>query len=286
MPDQLAERAVTEGEFKANDGVVIRYVETGAGKPIVLVHGWSHSGKLFAEQLKGLADRYRVLAIDLRGHGTSGKAKHGMRLSRLAKDLHEFFVALDLRDVTVLGHGMGAAILWCYWDTFGSDRIAKMIFVDMSPFATANPIMNDEEKKLAGTTFDLKNLYSEVNAVAGINGGAVAEALTKAMVSRQTPRETIRNIVTQDLKTPRDLAAALLYNWATHDWRDTIPRIDVPVLAIGAKGSPVPYESQVWISRQIPGAQSVIFDADEGGSHFMFLENPEKFNAAVAQFVG
>ncbi len=286
MPDQLAERAVTEGEFKANDGVVIRYVETGAGKPIVLVHGWSHSGKLFAEQLKGLADRYRVLAIDLRGHGTSGKAKHGMRLSRLAKDLHEFFVALDLRDVTVLGHGMGAAILWCYWDTFGSDRIAKMIFVDMSPFATANPIMNDEEQKLAGTTFDLKNLYSEVNAVAGINGGAVAEALTKAMVSRQTSRETIRNIVTQDLKTPRDLAAALLYNWATHDWRDTIPRIDVPVLAIGAKGSPVPYESQVWISRQIPGAQSVIFDADEGGSHFMFLENPEKFNAAVAQFVG
>lgn len=286
MPEQVVESAIIEGEFKANDGVVLRYVEAGQGAPLVLVHGWSHSGKLFAEQLKGLSGRYRVIAIDLRGHGTSGKAKHGMRLSRLAKDLHEFFVALDLHDVTVLGHGMGAAVLWNYWDMFGRDRIAKMIFVDMSPFATANPIMSDEERKLAGTTFDLKNLYSEVNAMAGINGGAVSEALTKSMVSRQTPRETIRAIVTQDLKTPRDLAAALLYNWATHDWRDTIPRIDVPVLAIGAKGSPVPYESQLWISEQIPGAQAVIFEANEGGSHFMFIENPVKFNDAVAAFAG
>lgn len=286
MIDERAEPKPREGSFKTNDGVELRYVEAGSGKPLILIHGWSHSAKLFGAQFAGLADRYRIIAIDLRGHGYSDKPAHGMRLSRLAMDLHEFFIALDVREANVLGHGMGAAVVWCYWDTFGPNRIAKVIFVDQSPFAMANPLMSDEEMKLAGSNFDFKNLYSEVNGLAGINGGAVTEALIKGMTTKETPREIVALIVAQDFRLPRPYAAKLLYNWATHDWRDTIPRIAVPALAIGAKGSPVPYESQLWIRDQIKGARAEIFELHEGGSHFMFMENPRKFNDVVASFVG
>ena len=275
-----------EGSFETNDGHTLRYVEAGSGPPLVLVHGWSHSAKLFEAQLAGLSDRYRVIAIDQRGHGFSDKPNHGMRLSRLAKDLHEFLNALNVREANILGHGMGAAVLWSYWDLFAADRLAKLIFVDQSPFATANPTMTEHERKLAGSNFDFKDLYSEVNCIAGVNGGAVTCALIRGMTTKETPRAIADLIMLQDLRMPRPQAAKLLYNWATHDWRDTIPRVTLPALVIGAKGSPVPFESQLWIRDQIQGAQAEIFELHEGGSHFMFMENPAKFNDLVARFIG
>jgi pimeloyl-ACP methyl ester carboxylesterase len=48
----------------------------------------------------------------------------------------------------------------------------------------------------------------------------------------------------------------------------------------------VPWQSQEWVAEQIPGARLEIFEEEEGGNHFMFIEGYEKFNAIVADFVG
>ena len=48
----------------------------------------------------------------------------------------------------------------------------------------------------------------------------------------------------------------------------------------------MPWKSQVWIHENIAGSELVLFEADEGGKHFMFIENPEKFNKVVAEFIG
>ena len=85
---------------------------------------------------------------------------------------------------------------------------------------------------------------------------------------------------------PRPYAARLLYDHATNDWRDVIPRIDIPTLVVGGKASLVGWRSQVWIGDQIPGSRVVIFEENEGGNHFMFMENPEKFNGIVKEFMG
>ena len=283
---ETADDILRQDSFTTNDGVELRYVSAGTGKPIVFVHGWSHSAKVFIAQLTALRDRYRVFALDQRGHGYSDKPAHGMRVSRLAVDLHEFLTHVDVHDAILVGHGMGAAVLWCYWDMFGAERIGKLVCVDQSPLATANPNMTEDEMKLAGSNFDLRNLYSEMNGLSGINGGAVTEALIRGMVSRRAPRDLVTFIVSENFRLPRKQAAQLLYDWATCDWRDTIPRITVPTLCIGAKASPVPCESQTWIREHIPGAELLLFEEAEGGSHFMFMENPQKFNDAVAAFVG
>ena len=54
---------------------------------------------------------------------------------------------------------------------------------------------------------------------------------------------------------------------------------------IGGKASLVPWKSQLWVASQIKGAKVEIFDEAEGGSHFMFMENPDKFNRLVEDFV-
>ena len=65
-----------------------------------------------------------------------------------------------------------------------------------------------------------------------------------------------------------------------------LPRIALPTLFIGAKSSQVPHTCAAWEAAQVPGAQLSIFSESELGSHFMFVENPAKFNAVLAGFIG
>lgn len=79
-------------------------------------------------------------------------------------------------------------------------------------------------------------------------------------------------------------AAALLQNHASMDWRDVLPRLDVPTLVVAAEASVFPAEGVRKVGERIPGAKVVTFGKEEGGSHFMFWENPEKFNRLVEEF--
>lgn len=92
-------------------------------------------------------------------------------------------------------------------------------------------------------------------------------------------------MIRQNLKMPRQYAAALLFDHATNDWRGMLKDINIPTLVVGGKTSLVGWKSQQWVARQIPGAQVVIFEENEGGNHFMFMENPQKFNSLVRNFV-
>ena len=128
-----------------NDGVRLALTEAGSGRPLVLVPGWSQTARQFAAQIDGLSDRYRVIAVDMRGHGQSAKPAHGYKIQRLARDLHDVLVALDLEDAAVAGHSMGSSVLWCYWDLFGADRIGTAVFIDQMPAITALPSWSAEE---------------------------------------------------------------------------------------------------------------------------------------------
>ena len=106
------------------------------------------------------------------------------------------------------------------------------------------------------------------------------------MFTKQYSRDEVNWTIQQNLKFPRPYAAALLFNHATLDWRDQIPRINIPTLIFGAKTSLVGWKSQEWIGSQIKGSKVVIFEENEGGNHFMFMENPTKLNALVREFLG
>jgi non-heme chloroperoxidase len=69
------------------------------------------------------------------------------------------------------------------------------------------------------------------------------------------------------------------------DYRDVLPRIRRPTLCITGAASPLGAEAMPWIASQIPHARLSVIGAAEGGSHFMYLENPEAFNAEVRNFL-
>ncbi len=274
------------GEVTTNDVVRLRYVEAGAGRPLVLVHGWSQAAALFRQQLAGLADGYRVIAYDQRGHGESDKPAFGYRIARLAKDLNEFLTALDLHGVAALGHSMGCSVLWCYWDLFGAERLAKLILVDQPPFLTDNPAWSPAEREAAGATTSAEERIAAHNRLAASTGEEPIRERIERMTTSGFDPAVKAWIVAHNLKMPRSAAAELYLNHGAQDWRDVIPRITLPTLVVGGRASPIPWRSQAWIHQQIPGSRLEVFEEDEGGGHFPFVENPTKFNRLVADFLG
>jgi pimeloyl-ACP methyl ester carboxylesterase len=275
------------GIVTTNDGVRLHYAEAGSGRPLVMIPGWSQSAAQFKHQLAGLSDRYRVIALDMRGHGESEKPAHGYRIARLAKDVHDALAALDLDEVTLMGHSMGCSVIWSYWDLFGAERLAKLVLVDQMPFITSNPAWSEEEKEAAGPHMNAEGLYTLINALAGPEGVETTRSFVSGgMFTSAMPDDEKAWVVEENLKLPRRHAATLVYNHATQDWRDLIPRIDIPTLIVSGRVSLVPWKSQVWIHERIAGSRLEIFEEAEGGQHFMFMENPAKFNRLVADFIG
>src|SRR4030088_403549 len=271
--------------FKTNDGVRLHYLEAGGGKTLVLIHGLSQTPEQFKFQIEGLADRYRVIALDLRGHGDSERPNFGLKIYRLAEDLREALVAANAEDVTLLGHSMGCSVIWAYWELFGADRLGKLVLIDEPPMLTSNPAWTAEEHEAAGSVHTPASLWDTANALGGPDGEAAARALIGGMVTKNCPEDVKEWMIQCNSRMARKDAAMLLLNHGCQDWRDIIPRITLPTLVIAGRASPISWKSIAWIAKQIPGAQLEIFEENEGGSHFMFVENPTKFKQIVSTFV-
>lgn len=271
--------------FKTSDGAELSYISAGKGKPLVLIHGWSQSAEQFKYQVPVLAERYHVIAVDLRGHGKSAKVNYGYRISRLSKDIQELIDALQLEKPHLLGHSMGCSVIWSYLDLFGSNGIERLILVDQSPLHTSRSHWNNQELEESGATVTCEQLNAAIQALES----DIAEEFTRnslaAMVTAAMPKEQFEWMVECNLQCPRAIAATLLYNQFHTDWRDQIVQIRKPTLIIGGRKSYTPWRSQVWISQSIPDSKLEIFEAAEGGGHFMFIENPEKFNQQVLNFL-
>ena len=194
--------------------------------------------------------------------------------------------ALDLQQVNILGHSMGSSVIWNYYDLYGPDRLSKLLLIDQMPTITSNPAWSEDEKVASGAIFTPQSLYETINALAGPNGVETTRGFIGNMVTKSIPEADKEWIIERNLRMPRQHAATLLYNHGTQDWRDLIPRLDLPTLVVGGRVSVVPWRSQEWIVEQVPGSRLEIFEEEEGGNHFMFIEGHQKFNDIVADFVG
>lgn len=274
--------------FTTRDGVAIHFIDAGIGPPIVMLPGWSQSAAMFRHQIEDFARDHRVVAIDPRGHGDSAVPEHGFNPHRMALDIREVIEALDLRDIVLLGHSAGVKLIWAYWELFEGDRLKKLVIVDDSPRLADNPAWTEASRAEIGPMYfsgDLDRFALQLMAPDGedFTRAAMATMFSPAYIERRA--EEFAWIIDENLKLPRDKAIEMLYASAGIDWRGTIKRVNLPALVIGAEGSTHKISVISWVASQIPSAALRVFKWDEGGSHFMFLENPPAFNQVVRDFL-
>jgi non-heme chloroperoxidase len=267
-------------------GVRLHWLETGSGRPLVMIPGWSQTAATFRRQFDSLSEVRRVMALDMRGHGESSKPEGGYRISRLAIDLAEFLDVAGLDEVDLLGHSMGCSVIWSYFDLFGDSRVSQFVNVEQSRRLTGRPAWSEEECRVRGCLFwDVDDVDASLKTVPDVADVESKADAMSSMFTADIPRDELEWIASENLKMPRPAAAQLAYDHALSDWTTAIQSIDVPTLVVSGKASFFSIESQQWVADQIPGAEHVIFEADEGGSHFMFWENPNKFNKALTDFL-
>jgi pimeloyl-ACP methyl ester carboxylesterase len=92
----------------------IQYVSGGSGPAIIFLHGFSQDWYEFGQVMRLLADRYTVLAVDLRGIGKSKATRADYDAETLANDIHELAGQLAMKDPYIVGHDMGGMIAYAY----------------------------------------------------------------------------------------------------------------------------------------------------------------------------
>lgn len=271
----------SSAHFTTNDGVRLHYLDKGIGPPLVLLSGWTQPASGFAAQLEVLSNTFRCLALDFRGHGKSERPNHGYRVSRLARDCHDFLDHLGLNDAVLLGHSAGCTVIWSFIDLFGQDRIRALVLCDEMITFIKRPEWSEAECRRYGASVGGDEALAMAATVAGPDGEQVLRNFLASEFSPEFAKVDIDRVIEGSLKMPRTAAAELMLSVMQADFRDLLPLIRRPTICIGGKQSHIGPEVMPWIASRIPGAKVTMIDA----RHFVHLENPVGFNAAVCSFL-
>ena len=119
--------------FTTNDGVRLHYQTSGAGKPVLFIHGLTASSLFFRKQIPELARCFQVITPDLRGHGLSEASTDHLTIRRLAEDLRQLINHLNLSGISLIGWSMGAHVIFEYIRNYSCTGIEKILIIEMAP---------------------------------------------------------------------------------------------------------------------------------------------------------
>lgn len=269
---------MTAHRVRTGDGIELHVIDEGRGRPLLFVPGFAQAASCFARQAADLSDGFRVVRADPRGHGSSAKPGHGYRVGRMAADLDDVVRTLGLDDIVLVAHSMGCAIAWAYLEQIPSAPVSALVIVDRPPVLTG--------PAGSGAIFGTDEVYALAAALRSPTGRDVLAGFIRGMFSPGVPESDIAALIEDSLRLPPDLAAELYLNTRFGSWEDFLPRVSVPTLVISGEASTIPVEAMKHTAELVPGARLEVFGAAEGGSHFMFWENPARFNRLIRDFAG
>lgn len=262
----VAEPIVSESKFVDVDHLRVHYTNYGKGDTaLFFVHGWSCDETVWAEQAPALAEKIRVITIDLPGHGQSDKPQ----TIEYNKDLYVHAIDAVMKDANVksvilVGHSNGTPFARHYYRKFPA-KVKALVMVD-------GPLRS---------FFDRDTMEKFVVPLRGDNypeaAGRVIAGMTKP-IKDAALRDKIKALM---LKTPQHVAVSEFEATADEDlWKED--KIDVPVLMIMAKQPAWSPEYEQWVRKLIPKLDYQVW---ENVSHFVMMEEPREFNAVLLKFL-
>lgn len=243
-------------------GLRIAYEDVGHGSPaVVLIHGAFGDRSHYTEQIKHLAQRHRVVALDLRGHGESDVPKDGFRLRDYAEDVVAVCEAAGLNRYVLCGHSMPVALLTA---SLNSDRVAGVALLD-------------------GTILFPEPMRSQVVAslVPVLEGDGWVEAMQGYLVGRgigpYDSAEVKARVLAEIAEAPRQIAAPLMRDVMSSDFSQLLMG-RFPLLYVHAR---VPAD----LARLRELRPDVLLGSVVGSGHWMTLEVPDQVNAMLDRFL-
>ena len=263
----LAFGSETQGVSRsvALDGAKVHYTDYGAGENALLfVHGWACDESFWAGQAPALAAKFHVITIDLPGHGQSDKPQIAYTMDLYARSIDAVLRDAKVKAATLIGHSNGTPVIRQFYRKF-PEKTRALVIVD----GALRPFGNKEMMEKFVARLKAPN-YEE-------NAGKLIDSMTSP-IQDAAMREKIKSAM---LRTPQYVAASEFDSTLDEAlWKPD--KISVPVLMILAK-------QPAWSAEYEQFARSIVADLDcqmwEGVSHFLMMEQPERFNAALVAFL-
>ena len=260
-------------QFMASDGAAVAYEDEGRGRPLVLLHGlMAHSG--FFMRQRELAGDFRMISVDLRGHGRSKSDGAAATVEQLANDVAGLADHLELEGAIGLGWSLGATVLWHVLAGPSGRRFSGAIIVDMTP-----RVLNEGEWQL-GLAPELCQARTDAirGDFAGFAQGAGQAIFTQPVRDEALARWAGEEFARNDPQAMDGLWASLM----EQDLRPLLGRIAQPTLIVhGAQSQLYGSGTAEYLVEALPHADAVQFDRS---GHAPQLEQPELFNRTVRDF--
>ena len=266
--DAEASTLPDEGFVEVN-GARIYYQSEGDGEPMVLIHGYPLSSELFREQLDGLSDDYRVIALDLRGYGQSTTPDDDATVGTYAQDVLDVMTELGVERALIGGMSMGGPVVFEMYRR-APERFRGMLLID----TIAAPASPPE----AGTWMGTMELVRQ-DGVSAIPPLFMDEFVTgQGRMDRPELTAALADIIND---ASQDAAIAGLKVLANRpDSQPTLATIDVPTLVlVGLQDTVYPFEIAQRMKDMIgDNAELAVLD---DASHGAVLEAGGRANAAI-----
>lgn len=239
------------------DSIQIAYEVHGNGTPaLVFVHGWSCDRTYWQGQLEPFSRDFKVVVIDLAGHGESGLSRRSWTIEAFGADVAAVVKKLNLQRIILVGHSMG------------SDVIAEA--ARLLPGRVAGLVLVDQYKKLGpGLTQEAVQAFA---ARLRTNFKDSVAAFVRRMFISTSDSALVERVAADMSSAPAAIALDALVFTLNYSRQMplTLEQLKLPVIAINDARRPTDAAS---LKRY--GVQAMIMP---GVGHFMMMENPEGFN--------
>ena len=273
---------LTSSTLTLNDGTTLYYKDWGSGPAVVFSHGYPLSSDAWEYQMLFLMQQgYRVIACDRRGFGRSSQPSGGYDYDTFADDLAALIDALDLKQVTLVGHSMGGGEVARYIGRHGQQRVARVALV-----AAVTPFLLQTPDNPGGAP---KALFDTFRAAVQADRSQWNRDVTMPYYSYNRAGTKVSEGVREDywrqgMNTGVLAAYHAITAFSETDFRADLKKIRVPTLVVhGDDDQIVPLEISGKLTAQlVPNATLKVY---EGGSHGLLITQKDRLNGDLLAFL-
>ena len=261
---------------EASAGVSLHYEEKGSGRPVVFLHGWAMSARVWRFQQR-LSDDCRLIFLDQRGHGGSSTAA-GYTVQDFAGDLTAFFEQMSLDGAVLIGWSMGVQVALQAFSSLRS-RVAGLVLVGGTPrFTSAKDYPHGQPPaEVKALALRLRRDYQKTM------GEFFRRMFAKGEMDQLQYQRIVHEIVMGGRSPDPDAARESLQILSLVDLRDKLALVDRPVLLVhGELDAICPAGASAYMADRLPKAS---LDIMQGCGHAPFMTRPEQFNEIVGSFL-
>jgi non-heme chloroperoxidase len=270
------------GTITTKDGTEIYYKDWGEGPVVTFSHGWPLNADAWDGQMLFLAQQgFRTIAHDRRGHGRSSQSSSGNDMNSYADDLAELIEALNLTEITMVGHSTGGGEVARYIGRHGTRRVAKAVLIAAVPPIMVKTTANPEGLPIevfdglrASLTKDRAQFYHEL-AIQFYGANRPGAKVSRGLLDQ---------FWTWSMQAGLKNAYECVKAFSETDFTEDLKKFDIPTLVLhGEDDQIVPvHDSARKSARLIKGAQDIYYP---GAPHGITATHQDEVNAELLKFL-